>query len=102
MRMRIDVRVDSKRDRRLQILVARTLVDVGKFRFALDVEAKDMLIESVFDFFPRFAYARKRAFRRIRAGRDYAEKFAAGNDVESGSGVGEQLQNGAIGVRLNR
>ena len=60
------------------------------------------MLERVFDFVPRFAYAGERALRRIAAGLEHAKKLAAGNDVESGACIGEQFQDRAIRVRLDR
>ncbi len=38
---------------------------------------------------------------RIRAGLQYAEQFAAGNDIEARAGFGQQLQNREIAVGLD-
>ena len=74
----------------------------SQFRLAFDVETQDVLVERVFDFFPRFADAGESAFPRIASGFEDAEKFAAGNDIEAGAGLGEQFQDGAIRVRFDR
>ncbi len=50
MRARIDVGIDAHSNRRAQILRARNAIDVFQFRFALDVETVNALIERVFDF----------------------------------------------------
>ena len=60
------------------------------------------MFERVFNFFPRFADAREGDLFRIGAGFDSAKKFAAGNDVEPGAGIGEQLQDRAVRVGFDR
>ena len=67
------------------------VVDVFQLRFALDIEAVNTLVERILDFFARFADAGEGALLRIAAGLEHAKKFAAGNDVESGAGIGQAI-----------
>ena len=70
----------------------------SQFRFALDIEAVDALLQRVLDFLARLADSCERALGWIAAGREHTKQFAAGNDVETSARVSEQLQNRAIRV----
>src|SRR6266581_2207216 len=80
---------------------ARNAIDVFQLRFTLDVETVHALIERVFDFLTRFAYAGEGAPGGIAARGEDAMKFAAGYDVEAGSRVTEQLEDRPIRVRFD-
>src|SRR6266704_3196624 len=101
MRGWIDVGIDANSNRRAQIFRARDAIDVFQLRFALNVETVHALIERVFDFLTRFAYAGEGAPGGIAARGEDAMKFAAGYDVEAGSRVTEQLEDRPIRVRFD-
>ena len=61
VRMRIDIGIDAQCDRRARFFCTRDAIDVFQFRFTLDIEAVNALLERVFDFLSRFAYAGERA-----------------------------------------
>ena len=89
VRVRIDIRIDPDSDRRVRLLRAGDFVDVFQLGFALDVKAANALVDCIRDFVDRFADSREGALFRIGPGFDRAEKFAAGNDVESCARFGE-------------
>ena len=66
-------------------------INVLELSFAFDIEAADTLFERVLDFFTGFAHAGERAFSRVATRCEHPIKFAAGNDVETGPFIGEQL-----------
>ena len=84
-------RSSAKRDRCTLIFGGGDLIDVVEFGLAFDVERVNLLVEGIFDLFARFPNAGEGAFRRGAAGLQDAEKFAAGNDVETGAGIREQF-----------
>src|SRR5207302_966357 len=92
----IDIGICSQRNRRAQVFGAGDLVDVIKLGFALDIETVNTLVEGVLDFLARFTDAGECAFRWIAAGVKHTKKFAAGNDVEARTGIGEQFQDSAV------
>ena len=53
-------------------------------------------------FFARLADTGEGAFFRIAAGGEHPKKFTAGNDIETGASVGQQLQNRSIRIRFDR
>ena len=97
----VDVGINPHRDRRADFFGAGNPVDPFQLRFALDVETQDPFVESIFDFFARFADAGEGAFRRGAARFQDPKKLAARNDVEPRSGVREQFQDRAIRVGFN-
>ena len=74
----------------------------GEFRFALDVETQDLLLERILDFLLRLADSGEGAKPRIAAGRENTKEFAAGNDVEPGAFPRKEIEDGAIRVRFDR
>ena len=97
----IDIRIDPQRNWRLHSLAAGDFIQVSKFRFALDVETEDALVECILDFLPRLADSGEGAFLRIAAGREHAEKLAPRDDVEARAFTRKQIEDGAVRVRLN-
>ena len=102
MRVRIDIGIDPQRNRRAQLLRAGDFVDVFQLGFALDVKAINALVNRILDFVARFADTGEGAFCGIGPGFDCAEKFAAGNNIESCAGFREQFQNCTIRIRFDR
>ncbi len=96
MRMRIDIGIHAQCNRRACFFCTRDAIDVFQFRFALNIEAVNALLERIIDFLSRFAHARERAFGGIATSGEDAIKFAARNDVETCARIGEQLQDRAI------
>src|SRR5207249_7859561 len=101
MRLRLDIRIHSKGNRRALVFGRCDLIDVIEFGFALDVEGINALFESILDFLVRFSYASKGALCRIGAGIDYAKQLTARHDIESSTGITQQAQNGPIRIRFN-
>jgi hypothetical protein len=87
--MRIDIGIHAQCNRRACFFFARNATDVFQFRFTLDVEAVNALLERVLDFLSRFAHARERALGRIATSSEHTIKFAARNDVETCARAGE-------------
>src|SRR5581483_3248871 len=76
-------------------------IDLFQFRFALDVETVNALLQRISDLLWGFANTGKRAFAGLAAGGEHTIEFTAGNNVETSAGVGQQFQDGAIGVCLD-
>src|SRR2546430_8565941 len=102
MRMRIDIGIDSQRDRHARLFRASDFVDVFELRFTLDVKTVNALVERILNFIARLADSREGALFRIGPGFDRAEKLAARNNVESGAGFSEQFQDCAVRVGFDR
>src|SRR5439155_5455989 len=62
---RIDIGIHTQRDRRTQIFFAGDPINRLEFRFALDVEALNTLLQRIFDFLARLADSRECAFGGI-------------------------------------
>jgi len=90
VRARVDIGIHAHGNRRARMFRARNAIDVFQLRFTLDVETVNALIERVFDFLTRFAYAGERAPGGIAARGEHTIKFATRYDVEAGSRVREQ------------
>ena len=102
VRGRFDIGVYPQRGRGAHTFRVGNFVDVFELRLALDIKAIDALLESVLDFLARLSDTGKGARGRIATRFDHAKKFAAGNDVESGTFIAQQPENRAIRVRLYR
>ena len=98
----VHVRVDADGEAGL-LAEARGLgVDQGEFRLGFAVEAVYAALQRVFHFGGGFADAREDDLRGIAAGLKDAVEFAAGDDVETRAGLGEERQHGQRGVGLHR
>ena len=93
--------INAQRDRRLHAFGSGDPIDRGKFRFALDVETQNALVERIFDLLLRFADTGEGAVLRITAGCENTEQFAAGHDVESRALPSEQIEDSAIRIRFD-
>ena len=76
-------------------------VDHLHFGFALDVEGEHALAQCVLDLVARLAHAGERAALRLAPGVQDAVKLARRDDVEPGSLVREEVQDGEIAVGLD-
>ena len=74
------------------------MIDVLEFGFALDIETVHALLERIFDFRARLSHARKSALGRIASRLNDAKQFAAGDNIESGTNLGQSAQDRAIGI----
>ena len=68
----------------------------------LDVEHQDAGLERVLDLFFFLADAGKDDFFRIGAGFQRAKQFAAGDDIEAASFLGEDAQQREVGIGFDR
>ena len=102
VRVRIDIGVSTQSDRRTQIFRDCDSADMFQLRFTLNVEAVNALLERELNLLTRLAHPGERATRRINPGCYHTIKLAAGNDVEAGAGLCQQLQDRASRVRFDR
>src|SRR5207249_10390737 len=102
MRLRLDIRIHSKGNRRALVFGRCDLIDVIEFGFALDVEGINALFEGVLDFLARFSHPGESAFRWVSAGLQRTKQLATRNDVEAGAGIAQQAQDSSVLVRFDR
>ena len=101
VRLRVDIRIDPQRHRRLDPHRAGHLVEKFQFRLRLDVERINTLPQRVFDFLPRLAHPGERAGIGATAGFEHAEQLAPRHDIEPSPFAGQQVEDGEIGIRLH-
>ncbi len=101
MGLRIDVRIDAQADRRPLAALAGHFIQALQFRDRLDIEAEDAGFQRQLHFRSRLADAREDDFLRVGTGGQHALQFAAGDDVETGTEAGEQVEDGEVGVGLD-
>ena len=77
-------------------------VDQREFRLRFAVEAVDAAFQRVFHFRGGLADAGEDDLRGVAAGLKDAVQLAAGDDVETRAGLGQQRQHGQRGVGLHR
>ena len=75
--------------------------DAGQFRLAFRVETINVPAQSELDLPLRLADARENAGLRAAAGGDDPAQFAFADDVEAGAQIGQDAQNGQVGIRLD-
>ena len=102
VRVGLDVRIHAHSNGRDFFQPRRDLVDALQFRFALDVEGINIFLQREFNLRPGFAHAGEDALTRVAARRDDPLQFAAADDVETGTKIGQRAQHGEVRVRLHR
>src|SRR4051812_32287704 len=85
VRLRIHVGIYSKRNRGAPAFAPRESLDALELGFGLQIQAKDVLLESQLDLGLALADAREHGFAWISARGDHARKLAARYDVKSRS-----------------
>ena len=88
----VDVGVDAEGDAGGFAVAGGDGADELELGFAFAVEGMDAGGEGVFDLVAGFADAGEDDFGGVAAGLEDAEEFAAGDDVEAGSGFGEKAE----------
>ena len=101
MRGGVDIGIHAQRNARLDAAAGGQRIDQRQLGFGFAVEAFDLVLERVVDLLRSFADAGEDDGPRIGAGFQHAKQLAAGNDVESRAGFGEQLQDRQIAVGLD-
>ena len=99
---RVHVGIDADGEAGLLAEARRLGVDQREFRFGFAVEAVDAAFQRVFHFGGGLADAGEDDLRGVAAGLKDAIEFAAGDDVETRAGLGEEGENGQRGVGLHR
>ncbi len=102
MSLRIDIGIGADRDARPLAHRARHLLEPLEFFRRFEVEAQDVGSERGAHFIRAFAHPGEDDLAGVTARGEYARQFATGDDVETGSGARQQVQNGKIGIGLHR
>src|SRR4030095_12544945 len=102
MRLGIHVRIDAKREARNLLERAGPLFQDLKFRFRLDIELEDIVVQALVDFLFRLSHSRKDDLPRCASCFQGPHELAAGNDVESSAHFSKQAQDGEVGACLHR
>ncbi len=98
----VHIRVDANRKAGFDAAPRRHGVEQRQLGFGFAVETVNAVAERVLDFRGGLAHARKHDSRRVSAGGQHARQLAARNDVETGSGFGQQRQHPERRIRLYR
>ena len=102
MRLRIDVGIDAKADRRDLACAFGDALEVLELARGLDVEAEDVQRRAPAQLLVGLADAGEHDLARIAAGRDHARELAAGHDVEAAAQAREDVEHGEVRVGLHR
>ena len=98
MRFRIHIGVHSNGDGSLHAEGSGDFVDPDKFAFAFNIKRVNTFLQCERDLFASFANACKGAAVGAPASFQNAEQLAAGDDVKTRAELGQQIQNGEVGV----
>ncbi len=101
MRSGIHVRVDPDRHGRLAPENPGPVAQAGELAGTLHVEAADAELQREVDFGHRLADPGENHSGRVAPGADDPLQLSAGDDVETGAELGEQPQNGEVGIRFD-
>ena len=102
MRVGLDVGIHAQSHARLHAAPVRQSVDQRQLRLRFAIENENSGGQRRVDFGRGFADAREYDLLGIAAGLQHAKQLAAGNDVESRSGLGQQPQHGQVAIGLHR
>ena len=102
MRARIDIGVHPQRAGRARPMRAGESGEFVALFLAFDVELADPGVERPPHFGMGLADAREDDVLRVHSCGERADQLAAGHDVSAEALVGENLEDGEIGVRLDR
>ena len=102
VRLRIDIRVDANGDARHLVLLAGYQVEQFQLGSGFDIEAMDAGVQRHLHFLGGLADTGEHYLLRVATGTQHACQFAAGDDVEAGAEAREDVQDGNVGVGLDR
>jgi hypothetical protein len=100
--MSFDVGIGPQSNRRAEAFTCCDPIYVREFRLTLDVETVNAMLKRIFDFLAGFPDAGKSAFGWVAARGQDAKKFSARDNIEAGAFSGQQGEDGAVGIRLDR
>ena len=98
MGARIDVRIDSDRDRRFNPVGSGNMADSFKFGFRFNVETMNPCREGLLDFPDGFAQTRKNDLARVPACCNDPLQFAAGDYVKPSAQPRQNVQHCQVGI----
>src|SRR4051794_26397918 len=101
MRRSVHVRIHTYGYASSHAAAARDGVEQFKLRFGFAVEAEDTAREGVLDLLGCFTNARENYLARVPSSFENPKQLAAGYDVETRPGFGEQLQQCQVGVSFH-
>jgi hypothetical protein len=102
MGFRVDVRIHAQRHRCAAAEAAGDFVELVQLAGGFDVEAVDARLQRRTHLGARLADAGEHYFARTAASGQHARQLATGNDVEAGAEPGEKVQDGEVGIGLDR
>jgi hypothetical protein len=100
--LRIDIGIDTNGPHRLAANLPGDAIDVFNLGFAFQIKRRDVGFEGFPDLGIGFADAGVDDLRRIAAGLQRAEQFAAAGDVEAATGLGKQLAQIDVAAAFDR
>ena len=99
---RVYVRVDPDGDWSARIVCTGDFVDTVQFGVRLYIKAADARFERALDFINPLANPREHRFARVTACPQHTLQFTRGDNIKSRTQSGHQVQDGQIGVSLDR